>query len=297
MRISIPSRRRSGPRSRSRFEASRTAAVATAMTRGSRSRRARARNWCTAATVRAIESSRSTPGRPLPSRVWTRFSSSTSNPIPGPSRATRRRTALEPSSTKATTSLATDSDATRPVPPGATTPPREHRPRVRRRPGANHYIYITQISTESYTVAQTLVSRNDSATVSTQRNPVVSISSHFQGAGPPDAAAFHLSQFAQGILAGELAVLAGHEAVPVQPTEFLVREVEVTRKPRADHLSGRVSWPRRSSRQSRDPPGDPGPHRAGGALRVTYILLRRHPGATPGRETLRQMRTVGETSE
>src|SRR5262245_63560533 len=44
-------------------------------------------------------------------------------------------------------------------------------------------------------------------------------------------------------------------------------------------------------------PGDPGAYRAGRALRVTYILLRRHPGATPGRETLRRMRTVGETSE
>ena len=67
-------------------------------------------------------SARSVPWRPLPSRVCTRFSSSTSKPTPGPRRATSRRTALEPSSTRATRSPATGSDATWPAPAGQPRP-------------------------------------------------------------------------------------------------------------------------------------------------------------------------------
>ena len=74
--------------------------------------------------------------------------------------------------------------------------------------------------------------------------PVVSIPSRFRGRARRDAAAFYLSQLAQGILLGELGVITGHETVPVQPTDFLVLEITVTQKARANHVSVRVRWPR-----------------------------------------------------
>jgi amphi-Trp domain-containing protein len=75
---------------------------------------------------------------------------------------------------------------------------------------------------------------------------VASIPSRFRGRARRDAAAFYLSELARGILAGEFGVLVGNETVPVQPTDFLLLEIAVTRKSRANHVSVRIQWPRRS---------------------------------------------------
>ena len=98
---------------------------------------------------------------------------------------------------------------------------------------------------------------------------MVSIPSHFRGRARRDAAAFYLSQLAQGLLRGELGVLTGHETVTVRPTDSLVLEIAFTQKARVNHVSVRVRWPRRlgsdgatvGRRRARDLPGRP---RAGG---------------------------------
>ena len=72
---------------------------------------------------------------------------------------------------------------------------------------------------------------------------MVSIPGRFRGRARRDAAAFYLSQLAQGILTGELGVLTGHETVRVQPTDFLVLEITVTQTARANRVAGRVRWP------------------------------------------------------
>jgi amphi-Trp domain-containing protein len=89
---------------------------------------------------------------------------------------------------------------------------------------------------------------------------VASIPSRFRGRARRDAAAFYLSELARGILAGEFGVLVGNETVPVQPTDFLLLEIAVTRKSRANHVSVRIQWPRRSlDRAAAGQPGKPGP--------------------------------------
>lgn len=98
---------------------------------------------------------------------------------------------------------------------------------------------------------------------------MVPIPSPFRGRARRDAAAFYLSQLAQGILAGELDVLTEHETVAVQPTDFLVLEIAFTQKSRANHVFVRIRWPRRRGlngatagrRRARDLPDRP---RAGG---------------------------------
>ena len=112
---------------------------------------------------------------------------------------------------------------------------------------------------------------------------MVSIPSRFWGRARRDAAAFYLSQLARGILAGELSVLVGHETVPVQPTDFLVLEIAVTQKRRANHVSVRVRWPRRRApnraatggRQARALPDR---SRGGGHLEFTRLSSERNPG-------------------
>jgi amphi-Trp domain-containing protein len=75
---------------------------------------------------------------------------------------------------------------------------------------------------------------------------VASIPSRFRGRARRDAAAFYLSELARGILAGEFGVLVGDATVPVRPTDFLLLEIAVTQKARANHVSVRIQWPRRS---------------------------------------------------
>jgi hypothetical protein len=74
---------------------------------------------------------------------------------------------------------------------------------------------------------------------------VVSIPSRFRGRARRDAAAFYLSQLAQGILRGEFAIVTGYDTEPVQPGDVLLLDIAVTRKTRADHVLVHVRWPRR----------------------------------------------------
>ena len=82
---------------------------------------------------------------------------------------------------------------------------------------------------------------------------MVSIPSRFRGRARRDAAAFYLSQLAQGILAGEFGILTGHDTVPVSPPDFLELDITVTRKSRVDHVSVHVRWPRRRGFDRRVP--------------------------------------------
>ena len=92
------------PAARVRLAASRSAEVATATTRGSRPLRARRRNPSTASTVSSTAVRGSVPGRPPPSRVWTRVCSRTRNSRARLTRARTKRAALEPSSIRAISS-------------------------------------------------------------------------------------------------------------------------------------------------------------------------------------------------
>jgi two-component system alkaline phosphatase synthesis response regulator PhoP len=114
-----------------------------------------------------------------------------------------------------------------------------------------------------------------------------------------EAAAFYLSQIAQGLLAGEFEILTGHETTSARPTDALTLEIAFTRKPRADLLSVRLRW-------SRSEPGDASvsaerrtDRRARQkGRRVTQNLLPRHLVATPSSETLAwKMRMTSDTGE
>jgi hypothetical protein len=117
---------------------------------------------------------------------------------------------------------------------------------------------------------------------------VVSIPARFRGRARRDAAAFYLSQLARGILTGELGVLTEHETVPVAPTDFLVLEIAVTRRPRVDRVSVQVRWPRGPApnrapamRRRRRLVSDPSP--AGGHPQFTSPSSRRNPGGRDSR--------------
>jgi hypothetical protein len=71
---------------------------------------------------------------------------------------------------------------------------------------------------------------------------VVYIPSRFRGRARRDAAAFYLSQLARGFLAGELAILVGHDTFALRPADFLVLDIAVSRKGRANHVAVRVRW-------------------------------------------------------
>ena len=112
---------------------------------------------------------------------------------------------------------------------------------------------------------------------------MVSIPSQFRGRARRDAAAFYLAQLAQGILAGELGVLTGHETVTVRPTDSLLLEIAFTQKARVNHVTVRVRWPRRPGpdgatvgrRRARALPGRP---RAGGHPEFTLPSFGRNAG-------------------
>jgi amphi-Trp domain-containing protein len=71
------------------------------------------------------------------------------------------------------------------------------------------------------------------------------IPARVRGRARRDAAAFYLSQLARGILTGELAVLSGDHATALATTEFLVLEIDVKQKKRANHVAIKMRWPRR----------------------------------------------------
>jgi amphi-Trp domain-containing protein len=110
---------------------------------------------------------------------------------------------------------------------------------------------------------------------------VASIPSRFRGRARRDAAAFYLSELARGILAGEFGVLVGDATVPVKPTDFLLLEIAVTQKARANHVSVRIQWPRRSmdrAGQARGP-ALPDPPRSGSHLEFTPLSSGRNLAA------------------
>jgi amphi-Trp domain-containing protein len=67
----------------------------------------------------------------------------------------------------------------------------------------------------------------------------------FRGRARRDAAAFYLSQLAKGVLSGELAVVSGEQETSLVTTEFLLLDIEVKQKKRANHVAMRLRWPRR----------------------------------------------------
>jgi amphi-Trp domain-containing protein len=72
-----------------------------------------------------------------------------------------------------------------------------------------------------------------------------SIPARFQGRARRDAAAFYLAELAKGVLSGELAVAAGERQTPLATSEFVILEIEVKQKKRANHVSVKLRWPRR----------------------------------------------------
>jgi amphi-Trp domain-containing protein len=71
------------------------------------------------------------------------------------------------------------------------------------------------------------------------------IPAKFRGRARRDAAAFYLSQLAKGVLAGELGVLAGDRRVDLAAAEFVILEIDVKQKKRANHVAVKLRWPRR----------------------------------------------------
>ncbi len=71
-----------------------------------------------------------------------------------------------------------------------------------------------------------------------------SIPAKFRGRARRDAAAFYLSQLAKGVLAGELGVVTGEHQSALVTTEFLLLQIEVKQKKRANHVSIKLRWPK-----------------------------------------------------
>jgi amphi-Trp domain-containing protein len=71
------------------------------------------------------------------------------------------------------------------------------------------------------------------------------IPAKFRGRARRDAAAFYLSELAKGVLAGELGVLSGDQRVDLAAAEFVLLEIEVKQKKRANHVAVKLRWPRR----------------------------------------------------
>jgi amphi-Trp domain-containing protein len=71
------------------------------------------------------------------------------------------------------------------------------------------------------------------------------IPAKFRGRARRDAAAFYLSQLARGVLAGEMAVGTGERPTPLATSEFVILEIEVKQKKRANHVAIKLRWPKR----------------------------------------------------
>jgi amphi-Trp domain-containing protein len=71
------------------------------------------------------------------------------------------------------------------------------------------------------------------------------IPARFRGRARRDAAAFYLTQLARGVLAGELSVGQGDRQLSLATAEFVVLEIEVKQKKRANHVAVKLRWPKR----------------------------------------------------
>jgi amphi-Trp domain-containing protein len=67
----------------------------------------------------------------------------------------------------------------------------------------------------------------------------------FRGRARRDAAAFYLTQLAKGVLDGELGVISGHGQTALVTSEFLILEIAVKQKKRANHVEIKLRWPKR----------------------------------------------------
>ncbi len=83
----------------------------------------------------------------------------------------------------------------------------------------------------------------------------------FRGRARRDAAAFYLSQLAKGVLSGELTIVSGEQETSLVTTEYVLLEIEVKQKKRANHVAMKLRWPRRPL------------IRAGGTLRSTSSVV------------------------
>jgi amphi-Trp domain-containing protein len=81
---------------------------------------------------------------------------------------------------------------------------------------------------------------------SPEREPTTAtIPAKYRGHARRDAAAFYLTQLARGVLAGELKVTQGERKTSLATSEFLVLEIEVRQKKRANHVAVKLRWPKR----------------------------------------------------
>jgi amphi-Trp domain-containing protein len=71
------------------------------------------------------------------------------------------------------------------------------------------------------------------------------IPGRLRGPARRDAAAFYLSELAKGILSGELAVVHGQDQKLLATSEFVVLDIEVKQRKRANHVEVKLRWPRR----------------------------------------------------
>jgi amphi-Trp domain-containing protein len=72
-----------------------------------------------------------------------------------------------------------------------------------------------------------------------------SIPARFRGRARRDAAAFYLSQLAKGVLSGEIGVLASGREIILATSEFVLLDVEVKQKKRANQVAVKLRWPKR----------------------------------------------------
>jgi amphi-Trp domain-containing protein len=71
------------------------------------------------------------------------------------------------------------------------------------------------------------------------------IPAKFRGRARRDAAAFYLSELAKGVLSGEVAVGVGDRQTSLATAEYVLLEIEVKQKKRANHVAIKLRWPRR----------------------------------------------------
>jgi amphi-Trp domain-containing protein len=74
---------------------------------------------------------------------------------------------------------------------------------------------------------------------------IATIPARYRGRARRDAAAFYLSQLAKGILSGELSVLSGQQHFSVATAEFVILDIEVKRRKRANRVEITLRWPAR----------------------------------------------------
>ena len=86
---------------------------------------------------------------------------------------------------------------------------------------------------------------SDGAPAGPERGGSSTIPARFRGRARRDAAAFYLSELAKGVLSGEVSVGSGEQHTALATSEFVLLEIEVKQKKRANSVAVRLRWPRR----------------------------------------------------